>query len=53
MGDIKTEQFRVIFLNTKNMVIADEIQATGTVDQTPVYPREIVKKALLGSYFTD
>ena len=46
MGDIKTEQFRVIFLNKKNMVIADEVQASGTVDQTPVYPREIVKRAL-------
>jgi DNA repair protein RadC len=46
MGDIKTEQFRAIFLNKKNMIIADEIQACGTVDQTPVYPREIVKRAL-------
>ncbi len=40
------EQFRVIFLDKRNAVIADEIQQTGTVDHTPVYPREIVKRAL-------
>lgn len=46
MGCLKLEQFRVLFLNKKNMLIADEVMATGTIDQTPVYPREIVKKAL-------
>ena len=47
MGFLKIEQFRVLFLNTKNILLAEEIMATGTIDQTPVYPREIVKKALL------
>ena len=46
MGCLKIEQFRVLFLNKKNILIADEVMATGTIDQTPVYPREIVKKAL-------
>lgn len=46
MGCLKLEQFRVLFLNKKNVLIADEIMATGTIDQTPVYPREIVKKSL-------
>ena len=46
MGCLKIEQFRVLFLNKKNILIADEIMATGTIDQTPVYPREIVKKSL-------
>jgi len=40
------EQFRVLFLNRKNELIADEVQQVGTVDHTPVYPREIVKSAL-------
>lgn len=40
------EQFRIIFLDKKNAVIADEVQQTGTVDHTPVYPREVVKRAL-------
>ena len=40
------EQFRVLFLDKKNMLIADEVQQTGTVDHTPVYPREVVKRAL-------
>ncbi|WP_031555718.1 RadC family protein [Parvularcula oceani] len=40
------EQFRILFLNTKNMLIADEKQQTGTVNHTPVYPREVVKRAL-------
>ncbi|WP_237153515.1 RadC family protein [Oryzibacter oryziterrae] len=40
------EQFRIIFLDKKNQVIADEVQQTGTVDHTPVYPREVVKRAL-------
>ncbi len=41
-----TEQFRLFFLDTKNTLIADEEQATGTVDHVPVYPREVVKRAL-------
>lgn len=41
-----TEQFRILFLDRKNKVVADEIQQTGTVDHTPVYPREVVKRAL-------
>jgi DNA repair protein RadC len=40
------EEFRVLFLDRKNILIADEVQARGTVDHTPVYPREIVKRAL-------
>jgi len=40
------EQFRILFLNRKNELIADEVQQIGTVDHTPVYPREIVKSAL-------
>jgi DNA repair protein RadC len=46
MGHLKKEQFRLLFLNKKHMVIADELQAYGTIDQTPVYPREVVKRAL-------
>src|SRR5581483_7478559 len=40
------EQFRILFLDKRNMLIADEVQQTGTVDHTPVYPREVVKRAL-------
>lgn len=40
------EHFRVLFLDRKNALIADEVQQTGTVDQAPVYPREVVKRAL-------
>jgi DNA repair protein RadC len=40
------EQFRVLFLDKRNQVIADEVQQTGTVHHTPVYPREVVKRAL-------
>lgn len=46
LGYIKTEQFRILFLNKKNILIADEIQSRGTVDQTSIYPREVVKRAL-------
>ena len=46
MAFSQKEQFRVLFLDKKNTVIADEVQQTGTVDHTPVYPREIVKRAL-------
>lgn len=40
------EHFRILFLNKKNQLIADEIQGSGTVDHTPAYPREIMKRAL-------
>jgi DNA repair protein RadC len=40
------EQFRVLFLDSKNRLIRDEAQARGTVNHTPVYPREVVKRAL-------
>jgi DNA repair protein RadC len=40
------EKFGIIFLGKRNQVIADEVQQTGTVDHTPVYPREVVKRAL-------
>jgi DNA repair protein RadC len=40
------ELFSIIFLDKRNQIIADEIQQTGTVDHTPVYPREVVKRAL-------
>jgi DNA repair protein RadC len=46
MASEKIEQFRVFFLNRKNRLIADEIQSRGTVDQSAVYTREIVKRAL-------
>lgn len=42
----KIEQFRVLFLDSRNRLIADEAQARGTVNHTPVYPREVVKRAL-------
>lgn len=41
-----TEQFRILFLDTRNMLIADEEQAKGTVNHVPVYPREVAKRAL-------
>ncbi len=40
------EQFRVLYLNRKNILIADELQHEGTIDQTAVYPREVIKRAL-------
>ncbi len=40
------EQFRVLFLDKRNRLIADEVQQVGTIDHTPVYPREVVKRAL-------
>ena len=40
------EQFRILFLDKRNALIADEVQQTGTIDHTPVYPREVVKRAL-------
>jgi DNA repair protein RadC len=41
-----TEQFRILFLDKKNKLIADEVQQKGTVDHTPVYPREVIKRTL-------
>jgi DNA repair protein RadC len=46
MAHRETEQFRILFLDRKNVLIADEKQARGTVDHVPVYPREVVKRAL-------
>ena len=40
------EQFRLLFLDKRNHLISDEVQQTGTVDHTPVYPREVIKRAL-------
>ena len=40
------EEFRILFLDKRNCLIADEVQGTGTVDHTPVYPREVVRRAL-------
>jgi len=46
MGFEAREQFRILFLDKKNRLIADELQQVGTVDHTPVYVREVVKRAL-------
>ena len=46
MGYESREQFRILFLDKKNRLIADEMQQQGTVDHTPVYVREVVKRAL-------
>lgn len=46
MAHRETEQFRILYLDRKNVLIADEEQAKGTVDHVPVYPREVVKRAL-------
>jgi DNA repair protein RadC len=46
MSHRDTELFRVLFLDRKNVLIADEIQGKGTVDHVPVYPREVIKRAL-------
>ena len=46
MAHRETEQFRILFLDRKNILIADEEQAKGTVDHVPVYPREVAKRAL-------
>ncbi len=46
MAHRETEQFRILFLDRKNVLIADEEQSKGTVDHVPVYPREVVKRAL-------
>ena len=46
MAHAEREEFRVLFLDTKNRLIADEVQNRGTIDHTPVYPREVVRRAL-------
>ena len=46
MADEQTERFRILFLDRKNRIIRDEVQQSGTVDHTPVYPREVIKRAL-------
>ena len=46
MAHASVEHFRLLFLDRKNKVIGDELQQPGTVDHTPVYPREVVKSAL-------
>ena len=46
MAFSEKEQFRLLFLDRRNALIADEVQQSGTIDHTPVYPREVVKRAL-------
>ena len=46
MAYSSTEQFRILFLDKKNTLIKDEVQQTGTIDHTPFYPREVVKRVL-------
>lgn len=46
MSNLQYEQFRLIFLDVKNRVITDVVKQTGTVDQAPIYIREVVKHAL-------
>jgi DNA repair protein RadC len=46
MAHQTVEQFRILFLDRRNVLIADEVQHQGTIDHTPVYPREVVRRAL-------
>jgi DNA repair protein RadC len=46
MGHERTEQFRVLFLDGRNKLIADEVQGLGTINHTPAYPREVVRRCL-------
>lgn len=46
MAEKKIEKFHVIFLDKQNQIIADEEMGSGTVDHTPVYPREVMKRSL-------
>jgi DNA repair protein RadC len=46
LARVDIEEFRVLFLDRKNILLADERQGRGTVDHAPVYPREVVKRAL-------
>ncbi len=45
MAYLDREQFRILFLDKKNLLIADEVQAVGTIDHAPVYPREVMRRA--------
>jgi DNA repair protein RadC len=47
MAHRPVEQFRILFLNRMNVLLADEMQQEGTIDHTPLYPREVVKRALI------
>lgn len=46
MGYLKNEQLRLLYLDSKNYLISDEVQQTGTINHTPIFPREVVKRAL-------
>lgn len=46
MAFLDREEFRILFLDKKNVLIADEVQSTGTIDHAPVYPREVMRRAL-------
>jgi DNA repair protein RadC len=46
MGHERIEQFRVLFLDGRNKLLADEVQGTGTINHTPAYPREVVRRCL-------
>jgi len=46
MQHLDVEQFRVLFLNNKGALLSDEVQQHGTIDEAPVYPREVIKRAL-------
>ncbi len=46
MSHLRVEQFRLLFLDQKNKIIADEVQQQGTVNSTPIFPREVVKRTL-------
>jgi DNA repair protein RadC len=46
MGNLKSEVFRVLYLNKKNILLKDEVMQQGTVDRVIVYPREIAKRAI-------
>jgi DNA repair protein RadC len=46
MGQERTEQFRVLFLDNRNKLIADEVQGQGTINHAPAYPREVVRRCL-------
>jgi DNA repair protein RadC len=45
MAFLDREEFRILFLDKKNLLIADEVQSTGTIDHAPVFPREIIRRA--------
>tara|TARA_A100000171_G_scaffold48981_2_gene57246 strand:- start:2352 stop:3032 length:681 start_codon:yes stop_codon:yes gene_type:complete len=46
MGHLRKEQLRLLFLDRRNRLISDEVQQEGTIDQAPIYPREVVTRAL-------